>query len=116
MPGAARLKIALLLRARRRSSPANPVKVHPVIVGLYVVLFAACGAGGGAMLIEARAEHQKLRQAEIAGERLLAEARAQLAQQKKILDRLRTDPAYVEKILRQRTYTRPGDMIFRFEN
>ncbi len=43
------------------------------------------------MLLEAQAEQQKLRQAEAAGRRQLAEARAQLELQKKILDRLRTN-------------------------
>ncbi|MBI5766804.1 MAG: septum formation initiator family protein [Verrucomicrobia bacterium] len=87
-----------------------------VIALLYLLLLAGFGVGAGAMFIEARAEYHQLKLAEAANQRRLAEAQAELARQKKILDRLRSDPAYVEKILRQRTYARPGEVIFRFEN
>lgn len=87
-----------------------------VIILLYSILFAGFGVGAGAMFIEARAEYNQLKLAEAASQRRLSEAQAELARQKKILERLRTDPAYVEKLLRQRTYARPGEVIFRFEN
>lgn len=87
-----------------------------VIVLLYLLLLAGFGLGAGAMFVEARAEFNQLKLAEAASQRRLAEAQAELARQKKILERLRHDPAYVEKILRQRTYARPGEVIFRFEN
>ena len=89
---------------------------RPLIILLYLVLFAGFGAVAGAMFLEARAEYRQHKQNETANLKLLAEAQAQLEKQKKILERLRSDPAYVEKKLRERTYARPGDMIFRFEN
>jgi cell division protein FtsB len=92
------------------------VNSRRLIVVLYLVLFAAFGAGAGAMLLDARAEYLQLKQTEAANLKQLAEAQALLDKQKKVLERLQNDPAYVEKILRQRTYARPGDMIFRFEN
>jgi cell division protein FtsB len=92
------------------------VNSRHLIALLYLVLLAGIGFGAGAMLLEARAEHKQLKLTEAASQRRLAEARAELARQKQILERLRNDPAYVEKILRQRTYARPGEVIFRFEN
>ena len=46
----------------------------------------------------------------------LAEAQLKLQEQEKILDRLRTDPAYVELVIRRQLgYAKPEEMIFRFE-
>jgi cell division protein DivIC len=86
------------------------------IVILYVVLFAGLGAGALALFNDARKEYGQLKQAETANRRRLAEAQARLAAQEKILERLRTDPAYVEKVLRRHGYAKPGDYIFRFED
>jgi len=47
----------------------------------------------------------------------LAEAREKLREQERILERLRTDPAYVEKVIRRRMfYAKPDEYIFRFED
>ena len=83
---------------------------------LYFVLLTGCGLWVGGLLIEARAEYVQLQQAQAAGEARLAAAKARLAEQERILERLRTDPAFVEKVLRQRLgYARPGEVIFRFD-
>jgi cell division protein DivIC len=87
-----------------------------VIGTVYLGLFAAIGVGAAAMLWETRAEYVQLKSAEAANRQRLAEAQAQLARQKKILERLRSDPEYVEKILRGRGYARPGDLIFKFDD
>ena len=88
-----------------------------LIVTLYVVLFLGLGAGAGALFLDARAEYNQLKQAEASSQRHLAAAQARLAEQERILQRLRTDPDFVEKVIRQRLgYTKPGDYIFRFEN
>lgn len=90
---------------------------HRLIVSLYVVLFLGLGLGAGALFLDARAEYRQLKQAEAASKRRLAEAQARLAEQERTLERLRTDPEFVEKVIRQRLgYARPGDFIFRFEN
>jgi predicted glycoside hydrolase/deacetylase ChbG (UPF0249 family) len=44
----------------------------------------------------------QLKQSEAAGKRRLAEAQARLAEQERVLERLRTDPEFVEKVIRQR--------------
>ena len=87
-----------------------------LIFGLYGVLFVGIATGAGLLFAEAGREYRRLHADEVANRRRLAEVEAELARQKLTLERLRTDPAYVEKILRQRTYARPEDAIFRFEN
>ena len=86
-----------------------------LIVTLYVLLFAGLGVGAGALFIDARAEYLELKQAEADGKRRLAAAQLRLAEQERILERLRSDPEYVEKVLRRLGYAKPGEYIFRFE-
>ena len=39
-----------------------------------------------------------------------------MAEQEKILQRLRTDPAYVERVIRRKLgYAKPDEYIFRFD-
>lgn len=84
---------------------------------LYVVLLGGLGLIAVVFYLEARAEYNQLKESESAIHRRLAEKEAQLAEQKTILARLQTDPAYVEKVLRQRLhYAKPGEVIFRFED
>ena len=60
--------------------------------------------------------YDQLKQQQAISERRLAEAEARLQEQQKILDRLRNDPAYVEKIIRQRLgYSKPDEFVFRFK-
>ncbi len=86
-----------------------------LIVLLYVVLFATLGLGAGSFFYEAKQEYaqQKAREAEL--KQKLAEKQAQLEEQKKILERLQTDPAFVERVIRKRlNYVKPGETAFRF--
>jgi cell division protein FtsB len=89
------------------------------IVLLYVVLLTGFGAGAGALLLEARAEYNKLKQDQAAAAAKLAAARTRLQEQQRILERLRTDPVFVEKVIRKELgYGRPGpgEYIFRFDS
>ena len=64
-----------------------------LIVSLYVILFVGFGVGAGVLFVE----------------------QARLQAQQKILERLRNDPVYVEKVLRDRWhYAKPGEVIYRF--
>ena len=86
---------------------------------LYIVLLTAFGVGAGALFIEARAEYAKLKQDQAASEAKLAAARMRLQDQQRILERLRTDPVFVEKVIRKELgYARPGgnEVIFRFDS
>lgn len=80
------------------------------------MLLSVLGAGAAALFIDARAEYNQLKQVEAATRRQVAEAEARLKEQKRNLERLHSDPTYIEKVLRQRHHARPGEVIFRFEN
>ncbi len=96
---------------------AAGVNSHRLITVLYVVLFAALGLGAGVLLFEARAQYRQLKHTETEIRGRLAEAEARLHEQERILERLRTDRDFVEKVIRKRmSYARPGETIFRFED
>lgn len=93
------------------------VGLRRIIVTLYLLLFLAVGAASGLYFWEAREEYARLRELEAGNRRRLAEAEARLREQEKILERLRNDPVYVEKVIRRRLgYARPEEYIFRFED
>jgi cell division protein DivIC len=83
---------------------------------VYAVMLSGLGIGAGVLLLEARAQHRQLKQIEAETLRKLADAKSRLSEQERILNRLRTDPEYVERVIRKRmSYARPGEVIFRFE-
>lgn len=93
------------------------MNLRRVIISLYLVLFLGAGLTSGYFLWQAREEYSRLRRQEAASRQRLAEAEAQLKEQERILDRLRNDPTYVEKVIRRRLlYAKPDEFIFRFEN
>ena len=88
-----------------------------LIVFLYVVLLSLIGVGAGAFLIEARAEFDKLKKDQAAAEAQLAAARFKLAERQRILERLRSDPDFIAKVVRtQLGYGKPDEVIFRFDS
>jgi cell division protein FtsB len=88
-----------------------------VMLLLYLALFLGLGLGGGYLFYHARGEYLRLVQTENANRRHLAEAEARLRDQERILERLRTDPAYVEGVIRRKLgYAKPDEFIFRFES
>lgn len=71
----------------------------------------------GLWFYEASGELQQLQAIEKANEQKVVDARRRLNEQETILRRLKEDPAFVEKVLREKAkYARPEDVIFRFEN
>lgn len=88
-----------------------------LIVAVYLLLFLALSVASGVYFWEAREEYNRLKQIEAASRRRLAELEARLVEQEKILERLRNDPVYVEKVIRRRLgYAKPEEFIFRFED
>lgn len=86
------------------------------IVTLYFVLLTGFGIWAGGQFLEARTEYRHHKQMQAAHEAKLAAARVRLAEQDRILQRLKTDPVFVEKVIRDRLkYSRPHEVIFRFE-
>jgi cell division protein DivIC len=91
------------------------VKIRKLIVSLYVLLFAGLGVTGAVLFLDASAEYSRLEAVQAENRRRLAEAQAQLANQEKVLERLRTDPAFVEKVIRRKLgYAKPEEFIFHF--
>ena len=93
------------------------VNLRRLILSLYMVFIVGLGVAGAVYFLEARAEYDRLRAVEAENRRRLADAEARLRIQEKILDRMKNDPDYVEKIIKLKLgYLQPDEFIFRFEN
>jgi cell division protein FtsB len=93
------------------------VNLRHVIVGLYVLLFAGLGIGGGYLFLDARHEYNRLMQVEATNRQRLSDAQERLKTQERVLDRLRNDPAYVDSVIRKKLgYAKPDEFIYRFED
>lgn len=87
------------------------------IFSLFCLFLLGTGISSGVFFLEAREEYNRLKQIETVSRRRFAEAEARLREQERILDRLRHDPAFVEKVIRRRLgYAKPDEFIFRFED
>jgi cell division protein DivIC len=96
-------------------STQNDVKIRKLILSLYLLLFAGLGVTGGILFLDASAEYSRLEAVQAENRRRLSEAQAQLASQEKVLERLRSDPAFVEKVIRKKLgYAKPDEFIFHF--
>jgi cell division protein FtsB len=92
------------------------VNFRRVILSLYLLLFAGLGVTGGVLFMDARAEYDRLEEVEAANRARLSEAQERLQAQERVLERLRTDPAYVDKVIRKKLgFAKPDEFIFRFE-
>lgn len=86
-----------------------------IIIIVYAVVLAAFSIGGAAVLLDARAQYRQLQQIEAANRQRLAAAQAHLREQELVLQRLKTDPEFVERAIRERLkYAKPGERIYRF--
>lgn len=93
------------------------MNLRRLILGLYLALFAGIGVAAGLFFLDAHEEYVRLRTIQADDLRRLAEAEKRLHEQEIVLQRLRTDPAYVEKVIRRKLgYAKPDEFIFRFEN
>ncbi len=85
------------------------------IIGVYLLVFLTAAAASGVFFWQTRREYDQLSEAEKASKQRLAEMQAKLNEQEKVLQRLRTDPDYVEMVIRRRLgYAKPDEYIFRF--
>ncbi|MBK9989984.1 MAG: septum formation initiator family protein [Verrucomicrobia bacterium] len=93
------------------------MNLRRVIITFYLLLFLSLAAGASIFFLQTRREYRQLLKSEAESKRLLAEAQLKLREQQRILDRLRSDPAFVEMVIRRRLgYAKPDEMIFRFES
>jgi len=87
-----------------------------LIIAFYLLLFLTLAAGSGVFFWQTRREYDRLLAIERKSKQRLAEAEQKLHEQEKVLERLRSDPAYVEMVIRRRLgYAKPDEYIFRFE-
>lgn len=85
-----------------------------LIVAVYLALFLGVAVTSGVFFWQAHQEYENLREQERQVRQRLAEAEQKLKDHERILERLRTDPAYVERVIRQRLgYAKPDEYIFR---
>lgn len=88
-----------------------------LLLSLYVLLFVGLGLAGGFLFKDAHDEYGQLERSETVNRHRLAEAQEHLRDQERVLERLRADPSYVDKVIRIRLgYAKPDEFIFRFED
>jgi len=82
----------------------------------FILLLLGLGFMGFVSFKEARVEYVHLKQIQERDKRRLEAAQKQLEREQITLKRLKTDPAFVEQQIRMKLgYTKPDEMIFRFE-
>lgn len=85
-----------------------------LIIAVYLALFLGVAVTSGVFFWRSHQEYENLRTQERQVRQRLAEAEQRLKDQERILERLRTDPIYVERVIRQRLgYAKPDEYIFR---
>jgi cell division protein DivIC len=93
------------------------VNARHLIFTIYAVVLAGLGVTAGAVYLDARAQYNRLKQIQVVNQQRLADAQAQLREQERTLERLKSDPRLVERAIRQQLkYAKPGEVIFRFED
>lgn len=101
---------------RFRLSAKFNVNIRRLIIAIYLLLFIGMGIWSALFFWQTRQEYTQLRLAETLQKHRLAELQEKLREQEKVLERLRNDPAYVELVIRRRLgYSKPDEMIFRFD-
>ncbi|MCU0792402.1 MAG: septum formation initiator family protein [Opitutaceae bacterium] len=93
-----------------------PAWLHRIVLALCAIISIGVIAGLAVVLSRTRAEFERVQQTERHVRQRLAEVERRLAEQEVVLERLRTDPAYVETVIRRRLgYAKPDEFVFRFE-
>ncbi len=96
---------------------SQPVNVRKLIIVVYLALFVVVGVTSAGFFWQTRRELAQLRMQETRTRNRLAELQLRLAEQEKTLQRLREDPAFVERVIRRRLlYAKPEEFVFRFED
>ncbi len=92
------------------------MNIRRLIIAIYLLVFVGMGIWSAVFFWQTRQEYTQLKLAETLQKHRLAELQEKLREQEKVLERLRTDPAYVELVIRRRLhYSKPDELIFRFD-
>jgi cell division protein FtsB len=93
------------------------VNLRSLLISFYLLLLIVVVAVSGVSYWRNDQEHRRLLAQEQQMRLRLDETRARLADQERVLDRLRNDPSYVETVIRRRLgYAKSGEIVFRFED
>lgn len=93
-----------------------PAWLHRILLVVCAVVSLGAITGLAVVLSQTRAEYARVRQDELRVRQRLAEVEVKLAEQEVVLDRLRNDPTYVDRVIRRRLgYAKPEEFVFRFE-
>jgi cell division protein FtsB len=104
-PQNSKLRVASRLMTLRRS-----------VAAFYALLFVALTLFAGLFFLRTYGELRGLQAQRAENERRLVELDQRIAENKRTLERLRTDPAFVERVIRERLgYARPDEVVFRFD-
>lgn len=86
-----------------------------VFIAIYVVLLVGGITIAGLFYWQTKQEYIQLKKVHAQTNLRLAETQARLDEQNKALQRLRSDPAYIEMEIRRRLgYAKPDEYVFRF--
>lgn len=101
---------------RTLSDPSiSRVNASKLINGFFLALFAAIALWAVTFFVQMHRELKALQAQEEGNRRRLAAAEAKLREQEQHLQRLRRDPALVERIIRQKLgYAKGDEFVFRF--
>jgi cell division protein DivIC len=93
------------------------VTLRRLALTVFLLLTACSIAVVGLFFVNARSEYDQLKAVQAENIRRLNEAQARLQEQQKVLERLQTDPAYVERVIRRKLgYSKPDESIYRFDD
>ncbi len=93
------------------------VTTRRFITWLYATAFVGMALLSGVFFFRTYQEYANYQQLEAESRLRLEQAQQRLKVQQRVLERLRSDPAYVEKVIRQQLrYVKPSELIFRFED
>lgn len=93
-----------------------PAWLHRILLAVCALVSLGVIAGLTVVLSQTRAEYARVQQTERQVRQRLVEVERRLAEQEIVLERLRTDPAYVEMVIRRRLgFAKPDEFVFRFE-
>jgi len=93
------------------------VNARRLIAWIYAVLFIGIGTLSGVFFFRTYQEYAQYQRLEAESRQKLVQAEQKLKDQERVLERLRSDPDYVAKVIRQQLrYAKPSELIFRFED
>jgi cell division protein FtsB len=86
------------------------------VAAFYALLFVALTLFAGLFFVRTYEEMRTMREREEENRRQLAELKKTFVDQKVTLERLNQDPAFVERVIRERLgYARPDETVIRFD-